>query len=266
MWERRYGVLAPKRTPGGSRIYSAEDERRVKEMNRYLGEGFSAAGAARLVLDGLNDLATPSGPNLPTMLDELTRASIAFDEVDANQVLDRALERFTLETVIGDLVMPFLYNLGALWEAGEVSIAQEHFATALIRGRLLGIARSWGTGSGPLALLANPPGEYHDLGLVCFGIALRERGWRITLLGANTPISTLAEAAGALEPALIVISSMDHRRFRKELDEIKALARAHEVAVAGPGATADLAERTGAQLLASAPIEAARRVEEAMAA
>ena len=74
---------------------------------------------------------------------------------------------------------------------GDASIAQEHFASALLRGRLLGLARGWGTGSGPLGLLACFPGDQHDLGLLCFGLALRGQGWRITFLGPDTPLATI---------------------------------------------------------------------------
>ncbi|HEY4997001.1 MAG TPA: hypothetical protein VII03_03330, partial [Solirubrobacteraceae bacterium] len=43
------------------------------------------------------------------------------------------------------------------WVRGEASIAQEHFASAVLRGRLLGLARGWGGGTGPLGLLACLP-------------------------------------------------------------------------------------------------------------
>ena len=48
------------------------------------------------------------------------------------------------------------------WREGELTIAQEHFASNLIRRRLDGLASVWGKGWGPLALLACPPGERHE--------------------------------------------------------------------------------------------------------
>ena len=47
-WERRYGLLHPGRTAGGLRLYSAEDERRVRAMQAHVESGLSAAEAARL--------------------------------------------------------------------------------------------------------------------------------------------------------------------------------------------------------------------------
>src|SRR5580700_1719225 len=51
-WERRYGLLRPVRTPGGFRLYSEADARRIREMQNHLAQGLSAAEAARAVLAG----------------------------------------------------------------------------------------------------------------------------------------------------------------------------------------------------------------------
>ena len=119
------------------------------------------------------------------MGDQLRGALDGFDEARAHAALDRLLSTFTLETVLRDAVLPYLRELGERWERGEASIAQEHFASVLLRGRLLGLARGWGSGGSRLALLACLPGEQHDLGLICFGLALRGQGWRIIFLGTR---------------------------------------------------------------------------------
>jgi hypothetical protein len=54
--------------------------------------------------------------------------------------------------VLAEVVLPYLHELGEAWGRGEATVAQEHFASALLRGRLLGLARGWGGGSGPHAL------------------------------------------------------------------------------------------------------------------
>ncbi len=204
-WERRYGLLQPQRSAGGFRLYGAEDERRVRAMQELLAAGVSARQAAEAVL------STPAG-DAPTFsatdprpaedaIEEnrlrLTQTLARFDDVGANAVLDRLLADLGVTTVISEVIVPYLVDLGERWADGSATIAEEHFATSLIRGRLLGLARGWDGGSGPRALLACPSGELHDLGLICFGIALRGHGWRITYLGADTPQSTLIEAAGS---------------------------------------------------------------------
>ena len=112
----------------------------------------------------------------------------------------------TLDVVLRDVLMPYLHELGERWERGEASVAQEHFASNLVRGRLMALARSWDRGGGPRALLACAEGELHDLPLVGFGLALREHGWRISYLGADTPVASVVETTRALTPDAVVVS------------------------------------------------------------
>ncbi len=150
--------------------------------------------------------------------------------------------------------------LGDRWEDGSLTVAQEHFASAVIRGRLLGLARGFDVGTGPRAILACPSDEHHDLGLLCFGIGLREHGWRITYLGADTPIDTLRDTAARLQPDLVVICAEREEPLRAVVGEIGQLSRAHRVSLAGRGASVELAHAAGAGLLQDAPMAAAARV------
>jgi methanogenic corrinoid protein MtbC1 len=188
----------------------------------------------------------------------LTQTLARFDDVGANAVLDRLLADVGATIVISDVIVPYLVDLGERWEDGSATIAEEHFATSLIRGRLLGLARGWDGGGGPRALLACPSGELHDLGLICFGIALRGHGWRITYLGADTPQSTLIDAAAQLEPNLIVLAATKSSRLRALAHEARTATL--PIAIAGRGATRRLADDFGATLLDVDPVTAATRV------
>ena len=260
-WERRYGLLHPTRTGGGFRLYSPADERRVSLMRSHLQHGMSAAEAARITLTeadgGTHD---DDEPVLRRRAQELRQALDDFDEGSAHSALDSVLAGFSTETVLTDLVLPYLHELGERWASGEASVGQEHFASQLIRGRLLGLARGWDRGAGPRALLACAPGEQHDLGLIAFGVALRARGWRITYLGQDTPLETLAESARSLEPLAIVISSVSPDRLSRSEAELRRLAGIAHVWLAGQGASEALAKKTRATFLDVDPVAAADRV------
>ncbi len=209
-WERRYGLLAPTRTTGGFRLYGDADERRVRRMLAHLDSGVSAAEGARLALLERDEppTAAPAEAQGPGAMSDRLRAALdSFDEPGAHAALDRLLAAFTLEAVLRDAVLPYLRELGERWQRGDASIAQEHFASALLRGRLLGLARGWGSGGAPKALLACLPGDQHDLGLICFGLALRNRGWQIAFLGPDTPLASITETARLLGPALVVLTA-----------------------------------------------------------
>ena len=92
----------------------------------------------------------------------LAAAIERFDDVAANAVFDELLARYTVRTVLSSVVVPYLADLGDRWARGEATIAQEHFASNMLRGRLLGLGRVWDAGVGPRALLACPSGEQHQ--------------------------------------------------------------------------------------------------------
>ena len=269
-WERRYGLLRPRRSPGGFRLYSMLDEDTVRAMLAEIDRGFPPAQAAKLALvqaprPDRATIATPSTAPAATDALALARTDLytalaAFHSGRAHQLLDELFAAFTIDAVLGDVVLPCLADLGDGWEQGAVTVAQEHFASNLLRERLLGLARPWDRGSGPRAILACPPDERHDIALICFGIVLSRSGWRITFLGSDTPVGTIAEAADTLEPDLVVLASILEEPLTAVAPAIRELAAVRPVSLAGRGATADLARSTGGTLLTDPPVAAAIQV------
>jgi DNA-binding transcriptional MerR regulator len=262
-WESRYGLLEPERSEGGFRIYSREDERRVQLMRRHLARGFAAAEAAELARNGI---VSPSpvriAPRIPPRVVErslglLRRAFEEFDESPGIQALDDLFRAYTVEAVLRDAIMPFLNEVGEAWDRGRATPGHEHFATALIHARLLSIAGNWGTGRGPTALLACPPGERHTLGLISFGIALSRCGWLIIYLGEDTPVSSIEQAARKVEPEVVVLAASNARRFEEPIEELRRLATNHPLELAGAGSSNALATRIGAECLGGDPVSAA---------
>jgi MerR family transcriptional regulator, light-induced transcriptional regulator len=262
-WERRYSLLSPTRTTGGFRLYDDEDERRVRRMLDHLRAGVSAAQAAGLIRLELGQVESDGGDDAVVFEpggDQLRRPLDQFDDPGAHAALDRLLSIFSVEAVLRDEVLPYLHELGERWQRGEASIAQEHFASALLRGRLLGLARGWGSGRGPQALLACVPAEQHDLGLICFGLALRRQGWRIAFLGPDTPLATTAETARLLRPALVVVSATLSNQPVNAEGGLAEVAATGPLALAGSGLSASVAETVGARYLEVDPVTAAAEV------
>jgi DNA-binding transcriptional MerR regulator len=256
-WETRYGLLRPARTPGGFRLYSERDAARIAAMQANVAAGMSAAEAAAAVLA---DDEGPTAGRMPSVDDGARWLRAALDRLDedgAQAALDRLLASLTLETVLRDVVLPYLHDLGERWAAGETSIAYEHFASNLLRARLVGLARGWGRGGSPTAVLACAPGELHDLPLVAFGLALRARGGRVVYLGADTPVTTLADAARDVDADVVVVSATVRERFSDARTELARLARERRVAIGGAGASETAAAAIGAEHLATDPVTAA---------
>ncbi len=255
-WERRYGLLRPVRSAGSFRLYTDEDAERVARMRHALDEGLSAAEAARAALER----GQPSEGLLDDAAARLLAAIERYDEATVNTVLDESLAAFGLEAVLRDVILPTLTQVGLKWETGTLEISQEHFASNLIRGRLLSLARLWSRGGGPLAVLACAPGETHDISLLAFGLLLRSHGWRILFLGADTPISTLTQTVKPTRPALAVLTSFDPALLQTEKTALRRLAKIAPLVLAGPGASDALCTQLGVRRLDGDLIEAANEI------
>jgi MerR family transcriptional regulator, light-induced transcriptional regulator len=275
-WERRYDLLRPQRTRSGQRLYSDADEARVRRMLGHMDRGYSPAVAARLaaqapprpVPPGAAEPAAAATPvaapraagaaDLTGLGEELRAALHGLDEAGAEFALDRLLAAFALDTVLRDVVLPFLRDLGDRWARGTVTVGQEHFATAVIAGRLHALARGWDAGVGPRAVLACPSDERHELGLLCFALALRGRGWRVCYLGADTPADAIASVAGELDAELIVLGAVQAEPLVGAMDRLAALAgNGRRLCVGGRGASPAMAAALGAEELPQDPVAAA---------
>jgi len=267
-WESRYGLLQPLRSAGGFRLYSEADESRIRRMQAHLAHGLSAAEAAQAVLAEDSRTQADHGraaaprrvtPVAGELSSDLRQALDAFDEPAAQAALDRLVSDLSVTAVLRDVVLPYLTELGERWERGTASVAQEHFATNVIRGRLAGLARGWGNGHGPRAVLACPPGELHDLALMVFGIVLHRSGWRIDYLGMDTPLAELTRTVDARRPALVVVAATLPETLGPLAAQLTALAQRAPLALAGAGATPEIASTVGARLMMRDPVTEAEQ-------
>ena len=259
-WERRYDLLDPERSSGGYRLYTSVDERRVRAMQAHMARGLAAAQAAELaVSESAREIVAPTQP--AALVEALVDAARDFDATRFDSLLDAGLGRGMIAG-IRDVVLPVLVEIGLRWERNELTVGHEHFASHLIERRLLSMASGWDAGRGPLALLACPSGERHTLGLVCFGLALADRGWRIAYLGADTPVDQIADMSASLDPAVVVLCALDAQHLATAAQPIGELGRHHRTYIAGRAANAAIAERLGVRYADGDPLAAAQALAE----
>ena len=259
-WEVRYGLLSPQRTQAGYRLYGPEDERRAIAMQRARERGVPAGQAAAEILanertwaegqeEPVEGTASSSGSlDVVGALSELEAAMLAYDVGAMHEVLDRLLRTVSVESAIRDVLLPFMAHVGQGWEAGDFDVADEHFASDLVRGRLAALAVAPGTRTGPTVLLACPPEESHD-------IALKAR-----FLGPNSPLASIRAAVDVIAPDVVVLAGAAPQVFAlddTELAVVRRLAQECALGLAGAGASAELAEAWGALHLAGDPVTAA---------
>ena len=143
------------------------------------------------------------------MLDEhreaWIEACLAFDEQAAERALSQVFAIVAPEIACMEVLQKGLAEIGERWYQGAISVQQEHFASslAMLRMSALFVAAPPPTRAERI-LAACPPGEEHDFILLLAAFLLRRRGWDVVYLGANVPLSRLAETIQQTSPRLVL--------------------------------------------------------------
>jgi DNA-binding transcriptional MerR regulator len=202
-WEARYGVLRPRRTPGGQRRYTEQDIARVEWLRDRLQEGWRIGEAARM----LEETSAPPVSDPAALRDALTEAAVSDDPARVGALLDQAFAVLPLEVSLDEVLAPTLRWIGEEWHGGRLTIAQEHAASARVRAKLEQLMADQRGEVRGTAVLACAPGELHDLGLLMLAVALRADGWRVEYLGANTPVEHAVEHAERIGATVLCFSA-----------------------------------------------------------
>ena len=210
-WERRYGLITPQRTPKGHRLYTNQDVERINRIVELLNQGISV-GHVKPLLDQMpGDVAASSATDASdtwkNQQDKMLDAVERFDEQALDSTYNDALSLYPLDIVNQRLTTPLLRLFGERWKQRDTGIAEEHFFTVYLRNKLgTRIHHMNQRGSGPLLLLACLPGELHETGLLFFALAAVSAGYRVLILGANTPLKQIPAVLEIKACAGVVLS------------------------------------------------------------
>jgi methanogenic corrinoid protein MtbC1 len=195
------------------------------------------------------------------------------DREAAFRSLDDALDSgLDLNALYVDVVQPSMREIGRLWQANELSIAEEHLATAITESamsRAFERVFVWRDQRTPRLIAACADDERHQMGLRMLCDLLEIEGWETIYLGAAVPVESLTELVAARSPDAIALSATiaPHiPRIRAAISAIRASSLAHQpvIAVGGRAFLTDptLARKVGADLTASDARDAVRILNE----
>jgi MerR family transcriptional regulator, light-induced transcriptional regulator len=146
------------------------------------------------------------------------------DDELAAWALSQALAEDSRAEVYDGLLADAMHLVGARWQSGQWTVAEEHLASQTLLRALDRIRPDLGPDGriGPLAVLAAVAGEHHMIGLVCLDHLLREHGWTVANLGADVPSGDLATFLTRNEARLLAITASDPERIGAAAEAIAA--------------------------------------------
>ncbi|WNG43984.1 MerR family transcriptional regulator [Archangium minus] len=268
-WERRYGVLAPKRTPSGYRVYTDRDVALLRRLKQLTEEGVSISEAATMLpqllaeLDAAQPAPTPapiqepSPASVASWMEDALAAAEALDQRRVSEVLDEVLAALSPLKAYEEVLVPLQRAVGERWHAGAFSVGQEHMVSQEVRARLISLLHASPDKGPRRAVLACFPDEQHEIGLLGTALRMRHAGLSVTLLGQRTPVVEVGRLARELKADLVGLSAVtDHgaRDFEETLSRLlEELPRGTPVWVGGTAALLhrEVGERLGVHVFES---------------
>ncbi len=214
VWERRYHLFKPQRAGNRYRAYDDEDIqlllylRQQMDQGRSIGE-LAAEGRVALLQQLTASLSppTPAPESVSSRLDELLDSIRQLDKGGLEARLAELAAFNSFATLLTTLLTPLMHRVGELWALGDVPAVCGHFATVILKQRLLAMLHATAPAAeAPVLLCACPAGEFHELGLLTCAYTMQQEGWQIYYLGPNLPLDTLLQGCQRLQPALVALS------------------------------------------------------------
>ena len=208
-WERRYEIVVPLRTPGGTRRYRASDLDRLRLVKAAVDSGYRIGEVAQLdaeeIARRIADSTPPPGSPIESVISALDR----LDGPEVERLIGLQLAALGPVHFAKAFAVPLLDEIGQAWIAKRLCVASEHLASSVLRS-LLGSSLRAQQG----ALLEAPivfstlPGERHELGLLIAALTAAGAGGHVVYVGPDMPIAELVTAVAKTRARVLALSSV----------------------------------------------------------
>lgn len=212
-WERRYGVVVPKRDDLGRRAYSPEDVLRLRRLREATDRGHPISRLSQLADEALADLLEDRGGEPPgtaasgAFVERILEAVRKFDAVECEQSLTLAIAMLPPAQLIGEVLAPLLREVGERWHGGDLSIAQERLVSSAVRKHVSLVLDTYDRAARrPALVFATLPGERHEFGLLMSALVCASHGFKVHYLGVDLPPAEIARYAAEVRAVAIAVS------------------------------------------------------------
>jgi methanogenic corrinoid protein MtbC1 len=251
-WERRYQAVLPHRTATHRRRYTETDIQRLQALRQAVEGGHRISGIARMPLEDLRALVSRGAMrqppvSLPVSFKESARerdfilsgfhAIEALDAPALQSVLTQALMHFPRRGLIERIIVPLSAKVGRAWVDGNLRIAHEHMASAVIRSFLGELLGDLAPVKGAVGIVVGTlSGQRHEMGAMTVALAAADAGWWPLYLGSDLPAEEIAAAVqktGARAAAISIISASGSEKTVSEVFKLSQLLRGRAAVFAG---------------------------------
>ncbi|MGB9696241.1 MAG: MerR family transcriptional regulator [Ignavibacteria bacterium] len=231
MWEIRYGIFKSNRTAGNVRYYSDEELKKILNTVILVNQGIKISAVAKMnnfeIAKKVERLASSNNAfsNRDYFINLFIHSIINFNEQTFNETFKTLVTQIGFHSTIVDVVYPLLNRLGLLWSQSIIIPAHEHFASSIIRNKIIEATENLPVSiqAFPLVGLALPPDEYHEISLLYCRYLLKLNNVPTIYLGQSVPYRNLIEVyiKKRLKYILLILTlSLDINKFETNIKSI----------------------------------------------
>ncbi|WP_378185126.1 MerR family transcriptional regulator [Aquimarina sp. W85] len=198
IWEKRYNLLNPERTETNIRTYNLTNLQKLLNVTYLVNSGYKISRISKLQKNEIDEYARRIVTENSTKSKGINAFKIAmlnFDVTLFHTTFNELKEKRTFRSIFNEIFIPFLTEIGFLWQTGTITPAHEHFITHLIKQKLNifieELHHTKRTSKQQTFVLFLPQNEIHDLGLLYVNYELLSHGYRTIYLGASIPLDDL---------------------------------------------------------------------------
>lgn len=230
IWEKRYRLIEPRRTDTNIRYYSDDELKKIINVSLLNNHGVKISHIADLGQEELIKKVlefTEKKSEADIYINQMIVSMIDLDEVQLEQQISKLSAKFGMERTITEIIYPFLDRIGILWQTDNITPAQEHFISNIVRQKLIVAIDSLPhpPKTARIAVLFLPENELHEIGLLFCYYLLRKEGIRVIYLGQMVPYNDIKSIGLSHNPSLFVTSIITEQPPRELQAYINTLSK-----------------------------------------
>ena len=209
IWEKRHRLIEPSRTQTNIRFYSDDDLKKIINVSVLNSNGIKISKIIKLTPDQIHQQVVEMSNqknSIDIYIEQLIVAMIDMEEEKFEEILSSLISKFGFEKTYIEIIYPFLEKIGVLWLSDNITPAQEHFISHLIRQKLIVAIDSLPIPpkTAKRAVLYLPENELHELGLLFYHYIAKNLGIRTYYLGQTVPHASVVSVCKEHKPDFLV--------------------------------------------------------------
>lgn len=214
IWEKRYGIINPKRTEKNVRYFLDDDLKHILNIALLNRNGHKISKIAEMQREEISKAVKKfSAQEYISEKDEVEAIMIAILEMDertCNVILNRSIDAKGFENCIDELIYPLLDKLGVMWISGSLRPIHESFIRTILKNKVCSEIDRLKTPDVIKSkfLIYLPEEQEHELSLLFLEFILKNNGASVMNIGKNININDLIDACEIYKPdfAFTIIS------------------------------------------------------------